>query len=247
MKNVGHLDYDKDAPYKRKIDPRERIREESQDDIVLSPQRRSFGTGCHIVPNKPELTTRPTRPENHSYNLERTRDDHILHRHEGLNRGRVGSGRIIERNNRNDWSKSTRDSHDDDLDNRRSNQRSFSRSYEFDRRSNANNNNSNNRSRYQSNSSDHHRREGKNYEEEEEPEWFSAGPTSQNDFIELRGFDEDNRTEENESRNKANRQSNLDTSNNHASSVSLRITHIVMSQYLQKIFSFFILIKKLLS
>lgn len=28
-------------------DPRERLKEE-RDGIVLSPQRRSFGTGCHV-------------------------------------------------------------------------------------------------------------------------------------------------------------------------------------------------------
>lgn len=225
MKNSGGNENSKDGLYKRKIDPKERIREESQDDIVLSPQRRSFGTGCHIVPYKPEPLVRQNRADNHTHHLDRTRDDHISHRSEGLNRGRVGSGRIIDRSNRNDWSKSNRDLHEDDMDNRRSNQRGFSRNHEFDRRSNMNN-----RSRFQPNNSDHlyssDRRESRHYEEEEEePEWFSAGPTSQNDFIELRGFDEDNRTEENEtheSQKQETRSSNLTASNNrHASQQEL--------------------------
>ena len=32
--------------------------------------------------------------------------------------------------------------------------------------------------------------------EEEEPEWFSSGPTSQSDTIELRGFEEPKREQE---------------------------------------------------
>ena len=34
--------------------------------------------------------------------------------------------------------------------------------------------------------------------EEEEPEWFSSGPTSQSDTIELRGFEEPKREKEQE-------------------------------------------------
>jgi translation initiation factor 4E transporter len=30
------------------VDPKERLKEE-KDGIVLSPQRRSFGTGCHVT------------------------------------------------------------------------------------------------------------------------------------------------------------------------------------------------------
>ena len=30
------------------LDPKERLKEE-KDGIVLSPQRRSFGTGCHVA------------------------------------------------------------------------------------------------------------------------------------------------------------------------------------------------------
>ena len=34
------------------------------------------------------------------------------------------------------------------------------------------------------------------HHEEEEPEWFSSGPTSQSDTIELRGFEEPKREQE---------------------------------------------------
>ena len=39
-------------PYKRRpsADPKTRLKEEDEDlGIVLSPQRRSFGTGCHVT------------------------------------------------------------------------------------------------------------------------------------------------------------------------------------------------------
>lgn len=186
-------DNDKDGPYKRRTDPRERIKDESLDDIVLSPQRRSFGTGCHIVPNKPEPTAnRAARGENQIHHHDKSsRDDrdHMMHR-EPLPRGRVGSGRIMERRNQNDWSRPSRDHRDDDMmDNRRSNQRDFSRNYDYDNRWSS----MSSRNRYHSNSESRH--DSHSYEDEE-PEWFSAGPTSQHDTIELRGFDEDDRTED---------------------------------------------------
>lgn len=47
--------------HKRKSsDPKERIKEE-KDDIVLSPQRRSFGTGCHVI-QQSSLARRPGSP-----------------------------------------------------------------------------------------------------------------------------------------------------------------------------------------
>lgn len=62
--------------------------------------------------------------------------------------------------------------------------------------SNNNNNNSNNNSsrssrntRYNNYNNQYDRRRYNN-DRDEEPEWFSGGPTSQNDTIELRGFDD---------------------------------------------------------
>lgn len=45
---------------RKSSDPKERIKEE-KDDIVLSPQRRSFGTGCHVIPQS-SLARRPGSP-----------------------------------------------------------------------------------------------------------------------------------------------------------------------------------------
>ena len=57
------------------LDPKERIKEE-RDGIVLSPQRRSFGTGCHVTQQR-----RPPSPN------EDPRDRRDQQR-------RIGSGRI---------------------------------------------------------------------------------------------------------------------------------------------------------
>jgi hypothetical protein len=43
----------------RFIDPKERLKEE-KDGIVLSPQRRSFGTGCHVT--TPSMTRQVSCP-----------------------------------------------------------------------------------------------------------------------------------------------------------------------------------------
>ncbi|MCJ8729587.1 hypothetical protein PDJAM_G00108120 [Pangasius djambal] len=77
-------DYAEDRPpLKRRIaDPRERIKEDDLE-VVLSPQRRSFGGGCQVAPAA--LTRRPISPlenkENESLRLGGTR--------------RIGSGRIM--------------------------------------------------------------------------------------------------------------------------------------------------------
>lgn len=64
------------------LDPRERIKEDDLE-VVLSPQRRSFGGGCQVAPAA--LTRRPISPlenkENESLRLGGTR--------------RIGSGRIM--------------------------------------------------------------------------------------------------------------------------------------------------------
>lgn len=46
---------------RRSGDPRERIRKE-QDGIVLSPQRRSFNSGCFVTQAQPPLVRRPESP-----------------------------------------------------------------------------------------------------------------------------------------------------------------------------------------
>ncbi|KFM82580.1 Eukaryotic translation initiation factor 4E transporter, partial [Stegodyphus mimosarum] len=78
--------------HKRKSsDPKERIKEE-KDDIVLSPQRRSFGTGCHVI-QQPSLARRPGSPSD-GRESENFRDSSR----------RIGSGRIMARDReQRDW------------------------------------------------------------------------------------------------------------------------------------------------
>lgn len=154
--------------HKRKSsDPKERIKEE-KDDIVLSPQRRSFGTGCHVI-QQSSLARRPGSPTD-GRESENYRDPSR----------RIGSGRIMARDrDQRDWERDReygygsnrnerRDRFDQD-DNEKDARRYSNRYARNDRRS-----------------------RGRDRIDEVEPEWFSGGPTSQSETIELVGFEEQN-------------------------------------------------------
>ncbi|KAG1942717.1 eukaryotic translation initiation factor 4E transporter [Pimephales promelas] len=143
------------VPPKRRIaDPRERVKDDDLE-VVLSPQRRSFGSGCQVAPTA--LPRRPISPlenkENESLRLGGAR--------------RIGSGRItsrvFERDARVDKERE-RDRERDYKDKRF--RRDFGDKRVFSER-----------------------RRNDSYAEEE-PEWFSGGPTSQSETIELIGFDD---------------------------------------------------------
>ncbi|XP_076870590.1 eukaryotic translation initiation factor 4E transporter isoform X2 [Brachyhypopomus gauderio] len=146
-------DYPEDrAPLKRRIaDPRERLKEDDLE-VVLSPQRRSFGSGCQVAPAA--LTRRPISPlenkENESLRLGGTR--------------RIGSGRIMATRGFERDARVEKERERDFKDKRF--RRDFGDKKVFNER-----------------------RRNDSYVEEE-PEWFSAGPTSQSETIELIGFDE---------------------------------------------------------
>lgn len=74
---------------RRSNDPRERVRKE-QDGIVLSPQRRSFNSGCFVTV-APNTVSRPSEP---------VKDGPVR---------RIGSGRIINR----DWDFREKENTDD--------------------------------------------------------------------------------------------------------------------------------------
>ncbi|TKS71357.1 Eukaryotic translation initiation factor 4E transporter [Collichthys lucidus] len=147
---------DERVPLKRRIpDPRERLKEDDLD-VVLSPQRRSFGGGCQGNAALAPHARRPISPlenkENESLRLGAAR--------------RIGSGRIIaarafEREAR---AEKERERERDFKDKR------FRRDF-CDKRVFS------------------ERRRNDSYAEEE-PEWFSGGPTSQSETIELIGFDD---------------------------------------------------------
>ncbi|XP_077385807.1 eukaryotic translation initiation factor 4E transporter isoform X2 [Festucalex cinctus] len=143
------------VPVKRRIpDPRERLKEDDLD-VILSPQRRSFGGGCQGNAAPALHSSRPISPlenkENETLRLGGTR--------------RIGSGRIIsarafEREARLEKERDVRDFKDKRFRRDFGDKRVFSE-----------------------------RRRNDSYAEEE-PEWFSGGPTSQSETIELIGFDD---------------------------------------------------------
>ncbi|XP_041836308.1 eukaryotic translation initiation factor 4E transporter isoform X2 [Melanotaenia boesemani] len=144
------------VPLKRRItDPRERLKEDDLD-VILSPQRRSFGGGCQGNAAPAPHGRRPVSPLENKEN-------------ENLRLGgarRIGSGRIIaarafEREAR---AEKERERERDFKDKRF--RRDFGDKRVFSER-----------------------RRNDSYAEEE-PEWFSGGPTSQSETIELTGFDD---------------------------------------------------------
>ncbi|KAM9329644.1 eukaryotic translation initiation factor 4E transporter [Gastrophryne carolinensis] len=167
---VDSLRKDTDAErssLKRRIaDPRERVKEDDLD-VVLSPQRRSFGGGCHVT------TTVGARrsgspldnKENESLRL--------------IGGRKIGSGRLrgFDRDPR---EKETREPREKEYKDKR-----FRREYGDSKKVFG------------------ERRRNDSYTEEE-PEWFSGGPTSQSETIELTGFD-DNILEEEHKRKKRSR------------------------------------------
>ncbi|KAL3058703.1 hypothetical protein OYC64_010790 [Pagothenia borchgrevinki] len=158
------------VPLKRRIpDPRERLKEDDLD-VILSPQRRSFGGGCQGNAALAPHVRRPISPlenkENESLRLGGAR--------------RIGSGRIIaarafEREARVEKERER----ERDFKDKRFRQRDFGDKRVFSER-----------------------RRNDSYAEEE-PEWFSAGPTSQSETIELIGFDD--KILEDDRRNKSKR------------------------------------------
>uniref|UniRef100_A0A8C9SSS4 Eukaryotic translation initiation factor 4E nuclear import factor 1 n=1 Tax=Scleropages formosus TaxID=113540 RepID=A0A8C9SSS4_SCLFO len=151
-------DYSDDrVPLKRRFaDPRERLKEDDLD-VVLSPQRRSFGGGCqgNAVPahQSRQAVSPLENKENESLRLVGARR---------IGSGRIMAARAFERDARAD--KDVRERERDFKDKRF--RRDFSDKRVFSER-----------------------RRNESYTEEE-PEWFSGGPTSQSETIELIGFDD---------------------------------------------------------
>ncbi|XP_066144570.1 eukaryotic translation initiation factor 4E transporter-like isoform X6 [Euwallacea fornicatus] len=173
---------------RRSGDPRERIRKEN-DGIVLSPQRRSFNSGCFVPANKEPVGGKGDAPT------------HLMAggREITSSTRRIGSGRIM----RDSW-ESDKESGESDFNFGRGLQnRNNERDDKFgdrggmrdekygDRRSfgrEIDNGTKEKEGRRNSRYTESRRRYSES--KEDEPEWFSSGPMSQNDTIELRGFDE---------------------------------------------------------
>ncbi|KAM3826453.1 eukaryotic translation initiation factor 4E transporter isoform 3-T3 [Vipera latastei] len=157
------LDADRPALIRRIADPRERVKEDELD-IVLSPQRRSFGGGCHVTaaPGARRAGS-PLEKENDCVRV--------------ISGRRIGSGRIISARN---FDKDHRSSEKDSRDARDVRDRDREREYK-DKRF---------RREYGDSKRLFGERRRNDSYTEEEPEWFSAGPTSQSETIELTGFDD---------------------------------------------------------
>ncbi|XP_029167468.1 eukaryotic translation initiation factor 4E transporter-like isoform X2 [Nylanderia fulva] len=219
-------------------DPRDRIRKE-QDGIVLSPQRRSFNSGCYVNVNQPP-NRRPESPigkteVSHREPVRRIGSGRILARDiwdfrsenekieseradYGFRSGTAAGGPLRDRDNRDNRDGKERDRERDmrererDRDSLRERderfeRRSFGRDYgdrgerERDRGDRGGSERNNERNSHQTDrdkdrgrekrfSNDRRRTYSDNRDSMDEPEWFSSGPTSQHDTIELRGFED---------------------------------------------------------
>ncbi|KAK3609766.1 hypothetical protein CHS0354_022625 [Potamilus streckersoni] len=157
------------------LDPREKLLHE-EDGIVLSPQRRSFGTGCHVT--HPSMGRQISCPAD-LQDRERDRRDHR----------RIGSGRIQidrdreaprerDRDFRNPRDRFEREDRERDRRFDRDRDRSF-RQRDFEER----------RDYRDRGFTREISRRRNSYRHDEEPEWFTGGPASQTEMIELHGFD----------------------------------------------------------
>ncbi|XP_069727518.1 eukaryotic translation initiation factor 4E transporter isoform X5 [Phaenicophaeus curvirostris] len=157
------LDSDRTSLIRRIVDPRERVKDDDLD-VVLSPQRRSFGGGCHVTAAvSSRRAGSPLEKENDGVRV--------------IGGRRIGSGRIISSRN---FDKDHRGGEKDLRDCRDARDRDRERDYK------------DKRFRREFGDSKRifgERRRNDSYTEEE-PEWFSAGPTSQSETIELTGFDD---------------------------------------------------------
>nr|CAH7769016.1 unnamed protein product [Callosobruchus chinensis] len=183
-------------------DPRERLRKEcvggGGDGIVLSPQRRSFNSGCFVPAGRQSSVGGSGQAagqgggggqggRSHSpVGGKGSGDGHLGLREiqtgapPSSGNRRIGSGRIL-RDSSWDFPEKQSDGGDDYVPSKYE-RRSFGGGFDRDR-DRENNKDRRNNGRYG--------RKISETREMEEPEWFSSGPISQNDTIELRGFDDD--------------------------------------------------------
>ncbi|XP_023289580.1 eukaryotic translation initiation factor 4E transporter isoform X3 [Orussus abietinus] len=199
---------------RRSGDPRERIRKE-QDGIVLSPQRRSFNSGCFVNVSQPPAR-RPESPigkpeVSHREPVRRIGSGRILARNTWDFREnekleperpeftfRPGGGPLRERDSRDNRDSGRDRDRERDERNDRFERRSFGDRDRDRDRGNSERNERNDRNHPVDREKDRRdrrygndrRRTFSENKEPEEPEWFSSGPTSQHDTIELRGFED---------------------------------------------------------
>ncbi|XP_053375043.1 eukaryotic translation initiation factor 4E transporter-like [Mercenaria mercenaria] len=205
--------------------PKDRLKEE-KDMIVLSPQRRSFGTGCHVS-QQPLLqraisnmeTDRERREQRRigsgRIQIDRERGRDQEYRSEREYRNDRGQDRVSERDSRDfrsdrhidkdprDFRSARENDRDRDFRNPRDrfdrDDRKFDRDRIFSRRD------MDDRRDFRDHGSRYNnRRDRRDSHREEEPEWFSSGPISKTDTIELHGFERDRRDSDRQKDDRAN-------------------------------------------
>ncbi|KAG2471115.1 4ET factor, partial [Polypterus senegalus] len=159
--NVLLLIKDQIVFLKNTTDPRERVKED-EIDVVLSPQRRSFGGGCQVNVPLASITRRAVSPLENKEN-----ENSRVAGSRRIGSGRIIASRVFEREMRTEKDVRDRESHPRERDYK---DKRFRRDF-GDKRIFG------------------ERRRNDSYTEEE-PEWFSGGPTSQSETIELTGFDD---------------------------------------------------------
>jgi hypothetical protein len=196
-KRERQSDGNETLPKRSSSDPRDRLVEEEKDNIILSPQRGSFGTGCHVSTTS-FSSSKVSDNRNRDHHQERSKLDessegpHRTNSSSHREQRRVGTGRILpkDRERSNDWTERSyerernfdhrndnRDNRNDDYNDRRKGRFSYDNN---PRRGNTRNN------RY-----DHENHYRHSRDEDDEPEWFTGGPTSKHETIELKGFDDE--------------------------------------------------------
>ncbi|MGH0188588.1 UNVERIFIED_CONTAM: hypothetical protein FKN15_031018 [Acipenser sinensis] len=154
------------------LDPRERVKEDDLD-VVLSPQRRSFGGGCQVNVVPSATARREVSP------LENKENENLrLGGGRRIGSGRIIASRVFERDPRGEKELREREPHPRE---REPHPRERERERDYKDK------------RFRRDFGDKRvfgeRRRNDSYTEEE-PEWFSGGPTSQSETIELTGFDD---------------------------------------------------------
>lgn len=191
-------------------DERTPRRKEEDSKNVLTAQRRSFNMGCQM----PTVTTaepeQPVIQKNQRIISDRPRSSNGTY-------GRYGSGRILNRDV--SWDYKPTDKNETENEPTFHTNSGYVRFRDFRERSNSNAERFNDRRAYfrdlerDKNISGTNQQRPKRYFDSEphqfnhyqydrrrtvsdnEPEWFSAGPTSKNDVIELHGFDDEGKKE----------------------------------------------------
>ncbi|XP_015363733.1 PREDICTED: eukaryotic translation initiation factor 4E transporter-like [Diuraphis noxia] len=171
---------------KKPQDAKDRLKKDQ--DIVLSPQRRSFNSGCFVTMNASSGPKRSNSPLN-------TSAKQYVEREPIREPRRVGSGRLMSRDS---WDSGFRQPENGIANNYNFGKSGFRESsshnsieprrkdFEFDR---GETDRYRNYDRFKG-SSNYDRRRNDSYRTQEEPEWMTDGPTSQHDTIELRGFED---------------------------------------------------------